>query len=122
MGEINVWDHLEMIHCLLDKQGFPREKFRIVPDLERPGMSCEGTIIVREIIGEDEGMPIYALTDDVWDRFLQDDVLRVAGLVLHEMYHCRHHFRLISQLSPEERLANELDADEWALRQMGLIK
>ena len=122
MGEINVGDHLEMIHSLLDKQGFPREKFRIVPDLERPGMSCEGTILVREIVGDEEGMPIYALTDDLWDRFLQDDVLRVAVLVLHEMYHCRHHFRLISQLSPEERLANELEADEWALMQIGLIK
>ena len=111
-----------MIHSLLDKQGFPREKFRIVPDLERPGMSCEGTIIVREIIGEDEGMPIYALTDDVWDRFLQDDGLQVAGLVLHEMYHCRHHFTPVSQLSLEQRLTNELEADEWALRLLELIE
>ena len=121
MGNIEVRNHLEMIYSLLDKYGFPRDKFCIVPDLERAGMSWEGNILVREIVGEDEGMPIYALTDDLRDRFLQDDGLRVACLVLHEMYHCRNHFTPVSQLSIEERLANELDADEWALGQLGVL-
>ena len=110
-----------MINSLLDKHGFPWEKFRVVPGLERVGMSWEGSILVREIVGEEEGMPIFGVTDDVRNRFLQDDGLRVACLVLHEMYHCRNHFTPLSQLSIEERLANELEADEWALGQLGSL-
>ena len=121
MGNIEVRNHFEMIHSLLDQHGFPRDKFRIIPDLEPAGMSWEGNILVREIVGEDEGMPIFGLTYGVRERFLQDDGLRVACLVLHELYHCRNHFTRVSQLSIEERLANELEADEWALGQLGVL-
>lgn len=123
MGNIDVRNHLEMIYFILDRHDFPGDKFRIVPNLERAGMSWEGNILIREIIGESEAMPEFLpLGDDLRELLLRDHGIRVACLVLHEMYHCRNHFTPVSDLSWEIRTANEIAADEWALKQMGLIE
>ncbi len=121
MGDINTSDYLGMIHSLLAKHDFPREKFRIVPGLERPGMSWEGNILIRDRIGEDEGASIFAaLSKEGHTRLRTDIALRISCLVLHEMYHCRNNFKPISQLSSLERMANEIEADEWAVKQLEL--
>ncbi len=118
---INTASYLKMIHYLLDQHDFPRDKFMIVPDLECAGMSWEGSIVIREQIGEEEGLPILT-TDSIRRRLINDYEMRIACLILHEMYHCRYHFTPVNQLSGEERLARDLDADEWALKQMGLTE
>ena len=121
MSGIDVRNHLEMIQSLLDRHNFPQDKFIIDPRLERSGLSSEGRIVIREEIGEEEGLPL-SLTDDHRELLLRDHGMRIACLILHEMYHCRNHFIPISQLSIEERMANDIEADEWALRQIGLIE
>jgi hypothetical protein len=41
--------------------------------------------------------------------------------MLHEIYHLKNHFRNINELTWGERGENEIDADEWALKEMGLL-
>lgn len=116
---INTADYLTAIHALLDEHDFPRDRFRIVPKLERAGMSWEGSILVRDKIGEEEGLPLMP-TERVREVLLSNPELMVRCLVLHEMFHCLNHFTPVDQLSGEERIARDFDADHWALEQMGL--
>jgi hypothetical protein len=116
---IDVIEHRGLMHEVLARYELPAETLCIVPELEVPAKVAWGKIYVRETIDPERSLPIFPLTDAERARFLSSPPLLVECLLLHEIFHLRNHTRDVSELTVVERLANEEEADEWALQEMG---
>jgi predicted metal-dependent hydrolase len=63
----------------------------------------------------------FIRNDHIDEILLSTPEKLIECLVLHEIYHLKNHFRNVNELTPEERIANDFEADEWALKEMGLL-
>jgi hypothetical protein len=100
------------------RYGIPPDDILIVPGLYVPAKTAHGKLYFREMLDPEKALPLIR-KPDICEKLLRSPRSVIEFLLLHEIFHLRNHHRDISELTVEERIANDIDADEWASREMG---
>jgi hypothetical protein len=101
------------------RYGVHPDDILIVTELEVPAKTAHRKLIFREFIDPEKALP-FIRNEHIDSVLLSSPEKLIECLVLHEIYHLKNHHRNVNELTREEHAANEIEADEWALEEMGL--
>lgn len=100
------------------RYGVAPEDIIVEPGLEVPAKTANGKLFFAEMMDPEKALP-FIRNDHIESVLLSRPERLIECLMLHEIYHLENHFRNVNELTWEERAANDVEADEWALREMG---
>jgi hypothetical protein len=115
---LDMKSYFEFMDQVGARYGIAPEDIIVEPGLEVPGKTADGKLFFAEMIDPEKALP-WIRNDHIESVLLSRPENLIECLMLHEIYHLRNHRRNVDELTPEERAANEFEADEWALREMG---
>jgi hypothetical protein len=102
------------------RYGIAPEDIIVEPGLEVPGKTADGKLFFAEMIDPEKALP-WIRNDNIDEVLLSTPEKLIECLMLHEIYHLKNHFRNVNELTWQERAANDYEADDWALKEMGLL-